>query len=115
MGGTVREAWDLNCPMIGAAGLPEGEAGSFITLSADHVWIDAVKAAEDGSGIILRLHEFAGRRGQVIVHTAGELIFWQETDLMERPEGEDQAGPFEFHIKPYEIKTFLLRLKGEGE
>jgi alpha-mannosidase len=113
-GDTVREAWDLNCPMVGAAGLPEGEAGSFISLSADHVWIDAVKAAEDGTGIILRLHEFAGRRGQVAVHTACELASWQETDLMERPEGEMQTGLIQFHIKPYEIKTFLLRLKGGG-
>jgi alpha-mannosidase len=115
MGGTVREAWDLNCPMIGTAGLPEGEAGSFITFSADHVWVDAVKSAEDGTGIILRLHEFAGRRGQLTVRTAGELVSWKETNLMEQPDGEEQAGPFKFHIKPYEIKTFLLRLRGEEE
>ena len=42
--------------------LPEGEA-SFVEVDSDHAEVTALKKAEDGRGLILRLRETAGRAG----------------------------------------------------
>ncbi|MFB5675412.1 alpha-mannosidase [Paenibacillus terreus] len=109
-GGTVREAWDLNNPLSGI----EGRSGSLsmFSLNCDHVMIDAVKKAEEGERIVIRLHEFAGARGRVEISSGLNVVSWQECDLLERAaDGGPEQGPFSFDIKPYEIKTFLVQLK----
>jgi len=38
------------------------------------------------------------------------IASWQECDLMERPISDEvNNGEIDFYIKPYEIKTFLVR------
>ncbi|TVY07658.1 alpha-mannosidase [Paenibacillus cremeus] len=113
--GTVQEAWSLNNPLTAAIGKPERAALSLVGLAgaaAAHVMIDAVKKAEDQDAVIVRMHEFGGMRGEVQLTSGAPIASWQETDLLERPEGEAQTGaPVVFDIKPYEIKTFLLQLR----
>ncbi|MDF2935984.1 MAG: alpha-mannosidase, partial [Paenibacillaceae bacterium] len=69
-GETAMEAAFLNSPLIAAEGVCPDKAlqpvvcigsGGFPGENA-HVAVDAVKQAEDGSGLIVRLHEFAGLR-----------------------------------------------------
>lgn len=112
-GGTVQAAWALNNPVQALHGKPKtGESLSLFALSGDHVMIDAVKKAEDQDAVIVRLHEFAGIRGEVRLTSDLAIGSWQELDLMERPVGERSENPaVSFFIKPYEIKTFLLDLK----
>lgn len=111
-GGTVQEAWALNNPLTLTEGASAFAGRSLLKLDSSNVMIDAVKKAEDGDGLIVRLHEFTGARGTVRLTSDFPLAGWQETDLMERPIGEMQMQPdVEFHIQPYEIKTFALRLK----
>ncbi|CAG7614164.1 hypothetical protein PAESOLCIP111_01682 [Paenibacillus solanacearum] len=112
--GTVQAAWSLNNPLTAALGAPRQPSMSLLRLSeaaAGHVMIDAVKKAEDHDAIIVRLHEFAGIRGDVRLTSDAAIAGWQETDLMERPIGDvndgDEVACF---IKPYEIKTFLLHV-----
>ncbi|MFZ7946924.1 MULTISPECIES: alpha-mannosidase [Bacillaceae] len=107
-GKTVEKAWDLNDPITAVEGKWTKEA-SFLEATADHVWFDAVKPAYDGNGIIIRLHEFEGRRGKVAINIAENITSWVETNLMEEPMGVASTGPIEFDIKPYEIKTFRIQ------
>lgn len=111
-GSTVRQAWDLNSPLSHLKGKAADEAKSLIQLSADHVMIDAVKKAEDEDRLVLRLHEFTGKRGKVEAGGDWPIESWQECDLMERPVEELHEGEtLSFAIKPYEIKTFLIDMK----
>ncbi len=48
--------------------------------------MDAWKREENGSRVILRFHEFQGRRWEVTVHTCLDVKQWCECNLMEEPE-----------------------------
>nr|WP_254638868.1 alpha-mannosidase [Cohnella sp. GbtcB17] len=110
-GDTVREAWSLNQPLVCALSDSTIKSFSLIDCSSDHVMIDAVKKSEDEDAIVIRLHEFAGSRGQVKLDCGIPIDAWQECDLLERPIAEPQDGSvLEFEIKPYEIRTFLIHL-----
>lgn len=108
-GDTVREAWALNNPLTSKVGISAKPSFSLLQVSNPNVFIDAIKKAEDSDAIIMRLHEYAGGRGQVRLTTALTACSWQECDLMERPSGAIIEGiSLDFEILPYEIKTFLL-------
>ncbi|MBP1913397.1 alpha-mannosidase [Lederbergia galactosidilytica] len=108
---TVEKAWDLNDPVMVLQGEWKDE-NSFLDLHSDHVWVDAVKPAQDGKGVIVRVHEYEGRRGKATVQIHKPVENWIETNLMEESIGEEQQGStIEFKIKPYEIKTFRLQVK----
>lgn len=106
---TVQEAWDLNQPLSFLDGKSIKKSLSLLSLSADYVIVDAVKKAEDGDKVVLRLHEYTGKRGIIEVKSGLHIENWQECDLMERPIGDMVNGNnVQFEIKPYEIKTFLV-------
>lgn len=106
---TVETAWDLNDPLMVVNGKWNGEE-SFLTVKSNHIWVDAIKPAQDGDGYIVRVHEFHGRRGPVEIEFHKPVQTWVETDLMEQAIGEEQAGNvLTFDIKPYEIKTFRIK------
>lgn len=104
---TVEKAWDLNDPVLAVEGKWTKEE-SFIETDAGHVWIDAIKPAFDGNGIIVRLHEYEGRRGKVSLKVQRNIQSWVETDLMEEPVAEASGTPITLEIKPYEIKTIRI-------
>lgn len=103
----VEKAYDLNDPVKVFAGTETKEA-SFLEVDANHVWVDAIKPAYDGNGMIIRLHEYEGRRGNVTLNVLKNNSSWVETDLMEEPIGEYAVSPIKFDIKPYEIKTIRI-------
>jgi alpha-mannosidase len=109
-GGTVQEAWRLNNPLSVCAGAPVKDAFSLLRLSADNVMVDAVKKAEDGDALIVRLHEFAGVRSMVELSSDLKLASIQECNLMEQPMGEAFPADQSFELKPYEIKTFIVHI-----
>ncbi|MEK3854145.1 alpha-mannosidase [Cytobacillus sp. FSL H8-0458] len=104
---TVEKAWELNDPAFTVEGKWAMEE-SFLDTDSDHVWIDAVKPANDGNGMIVRFHEYEGRRGKVLLNIRKDITSWVETNLMEDPLGGEFTGPIELDIKPYEIKTIRI-------
>ncbi|MGO4538066.1 alpha-mannosidase [Paenibacillus sp. 2TAB19] len=111
-----KRGYELNVPLQVVA-VPEGSAAealaeTFAFLSLDHpnVMVEAVKQAEDGDDLIVRLYETAGTR----VHTALRLgcearEAWQ-ADLMEN---KLEAMPIEGNeirltFAPFEIITLRL-------
>ncbi|UOQ45585.1 alpha-mannosidase [Halobacillus salinarum] len=107
---TVQEAWALNNPLTCREG--QSLSSSLFHVNSGHVWIDAVKKAEDEDEIIVRMHEFTGARSNVEVTSDYHITSWQECNLMERPvDSEPSQGAFHFEIKPYEIRTFRVALK----
>lgn len=107
-GGVVQEAWELNNPLRSVPGQLEGEPLFFI--EGKHVLIDAIKRSEDGSHVVLRLHEYAGSRIQVRIESAYPIESWQECNLMEEPQEAWREDDLAFQIKPYEIRTFRINM-----
>ena len=97
--------------MTAFAGSWKGSRESAVRLDGDFVEVDAVKRAENGDEIVLRFHEYTGRRGRVRLETAWSSAAWCECNLMEEPCTDWQEGSVEVEVTPYEIKTLLFRMK----
>lgn len=126
-GQTVRKGWELNCPLLAIVNLPGRDADdddaprasdhtaqlSYIRPDNPNIVLDTVKTAEDGDGIILRFYECNGSRGPVNVDTVFPLDSLDECDLLEMSEQrlEIRNCSFSFSIKPFEVRTFRLRIR----
>jgi alpha-mannosidase len=112
-GETVREAYGLNVPLLVAATSSAPGAGaqavSYVTVDGPAM-LEALKPAEDGNGVIMRLYEPNGGRGKVTVthHLPGATVV--ACNMVE--EGAEpvpsEAGKFSFEIKPFAVRTFRL-------
>lgn len=110
-GNTVQEGWKLNNPLTFANGAAHQSEFSLFNTNVDHVMIDAVKKAEDDYNIVLRVHEFTGSRGNIEINSGLKVTSWQEANLLEQGFGEViKDDKITCEIKPYEIKSFLIKL-----
>jgi alpha-mannosidase len=79
------------------------------------VVVEAVKAADNRSGdLVLRLYEALGGRARAVVTPGVAITAAAEADLLERPRPEcpviDFAdGRFELELRPFEVRTLILR------
>ena len=111
------EAFALNLPPVVVASNGSGKLASelsFINFGANsNIQLDCFKPAQEGNGIVLRVYETSQCRGTIEVSTALPFTTAIETDMLERPMGEEaipvENGKFSFDIKPFEVKTFLLK------
>ena len=114
--GTVREAHLLNAPLVAARGgcceAKEYKPQSFLSIESPTAVVDAVKGAEDGNGLIVRVYEAGGARGRAKMNLGFAASGAFACDLMENDENEVEivGGAIAFAIKPYEIKTFRITL-----
>lgn len=108
-GRTVEEAWAINQPLSVVKG-NKGMNRLFTLESEESVYIDAVKLAEDGNGMIIRVHDHLGSKRTLSFKPLFRCTKWNETNLMEK----DMTHPLEiqgnitFDLNPYEIKTIRI-------
>jgi len=116
-GQTDWQAYRLSTPLIAFA--TERHAGalgrSFSLLSVDdpHVRVLALKKAEVSDEVIVRLVEMDGKPApQVRVRFAGPIVAAREVNGQELPAGSASItdGALETSFKPYQPRTFALRL-----
>jgi hypothetical protein len=84
---------------------------SYFRLDRPNLVIEAVKRAEDGDGIIVRLYEAYRRRGTARLIVNGLCSRASRTDLLER-DVEDlpvHGGSITLDYRPFEIITLRLR------
>lgn len=113
---TVKEAYELNYPLKTV--ITQNNTGqqpqqkSFIDVEAESTILETVKKAEAADELILRFYEYGKQRDKVRVSLGQELKKVSECNLMEEDTAELAAGvdDFEFNIKPFEIKTFKVKL-----
>ncbi|MBO4262253.1 MAG: alpha-mannosidase, partial [Clostridia bacterium] len=108
----VRQAYALNDPLIliKSAYNTISEGFSLVDCDANNVIVDAVKPAEDGKGVIIRLHENSNCRTDCTLSfgiKAKDVYF---ADMLEnKSERLDFSdGKIKFRIMPYEIITLYL-------
>ncbi|MBJ6362459.1 alpha-mannosidase [Paenibacillus sp. GCM10012307] len=126
-----RRGYELNVPLFVAGGKKSGNesatsgevsAGGSGTrrelewLSVDHpnVMVEAVKKAEDSGDIVIRLYEYAGTTANAHFSFGLPCLEAWETNLMEETIAsaplELNSNGFELALRPFEIKTILLKI-----
>ncbi|MDQ3514563.1 MAG: glycosyl hydrolase-related protein [Chloroflexota bacterium] len=128
-GGVVTEALSLNSPLVAVAVTGGGEAtapgdgpaagsgqAGFVTLAAGlPLSLGSLKGAEDGDGLILRLHEPHGARGAVTLRFATAPASVEVVNLLEVPVDREDAAPDQsgdtvtLAVRPFEVVTLRLR------
>ena len=112
--GTVQEAYKLNQPAYATRGELKNTGKSFISTDKDNIIIETVKPAENGDGIIVRLYDCENSLTKAtLTFVEGMLESVEECNLMEEKEADIEAcgNSFTVSVKPYEIKTYRVRLK----
>ena len=113
--GTIAQAHDLNAPLR-ATLLPGCGGGRpaqkrLLEVDTPALRLSALKRAEDGEGIVLRLYEAHGGRGMASlkVEGLGAAKAWQ-VNLLEEAEEEWrlQEGRLRFPFGPYQVLSFRL-------
>jgi alpha-mannosidase len=80
-----------------------------------HVIVETVKPAEDGDGLMVRLYEAHNQRGHGTLTFATSILSAHECNLLEEPINDVccQGNSLSFQVRPFEIKTFRVRLTAE--
>lgn len=109
--GTVQESYKVNQPAYAVAGGEAGKCCSYASVDKSNVILETVKQAEDGNGTVLRLYECENARTKAALRVPTGVSRAYSTNLLEEIEEELPVldGKVAFTIKPYEIKTILLR------
>ena len=104
------QAEDLNQPLYPMKGRHGAACGRMFCWEADNVIVDAVKPAEDGNGIILRVHECRGKRVSFLLQSEWRLADYQECNLLEEPVKDVQPyrDGIPVELRPFEIKTWRI-------
>jgi alpha-mannosidase len=119
-GETVQRAYELNVPpkFVAAkstvnSSLPKSL--SLLAVDAPNLVVETVKKAEDDDSIVVRLYEAYNQRGTTTITFASHVSSAKAVNLMEdEPDGDDptiHGAQIKFAYKPYEIKTFKVKLK----
>ncbi|PKP61883.1 alpha-mannosidase [Candidatus Atribacteria bacterium HGW-Atribacteria-1] len=115
-GQTTKEAYELNYPLL-AINL-ENEGGnlptkcSLINVEASSVILATIKKAEDDDSLILRFYEYGNQCDMARVNFYLEVKEIIECNLMENEikKVDFKDNELKFEIKPYEIKTFKIKI-----
>ncbi len=127
-GETVRHAYLFNMPAAArllpgtsstgnepatAAALPA--ARSLVATDRPGLVIETVKPAEDGDGLIVRLYDAYGTRGEGTLTFARPIASAQETNMLEEPvsTASFEGRALRVAVRPYGISTFRIRLASE--
>jgi alpha-mannosidase len=110
---TQAQAAALNQPVHVRGGAPlKGAAGAPITLSGGVAVVDAVKRAEDGNDIVVRLHECGGGSQRIFMRTSLPIESIRPCDALELPVGNAfSPDAWACELSPFEMKSFRLALK----
>jgi alpha-mannosidase len=110
VGKTVNAGYELNVPLKAIAGRSSYSNDSYAQISCKNVIIDTIKCAEDGRGIVIRVYESSGIRGNTRISLSIAPMEVYECNLMEEDGDliQTDGNSFDFYIKPFEIKTFRI-------
>ncbi|MFT3984878.1 MAG: glycoside hydrolase family 38 C-terminal domain-containing protein [Lachnospiraceae bacterium] len=117
--GTAEEAYCFNNPIYADVCSQKGsksakECMPIIETEAPNVIVEAIKQAESGDGIIVRLYEYHNCYSEISCRLCGDIIGVEECDMLERKKGKLflDNNIVSMTLKPYEIKTIRLIRRG---
>lgn len=115
--GTVAHAYELNNPM--KVVVKENQGGfldksySFLRTNLDNVVIETAKMGEEDETLVVRLFEYCNKRNSGSLFCGEKILKAFQCDMLEQEEASLEHTEHEifFSVKPFEIKTFKIRLK----
>jgi alpha-mannosidase len=116
-GAITRQAQEINEPLLAAQGSVEkAESPSWVSVDKDGLFISAVKAAEDGEGVIVRLYEVDGQPTDAALRLWAPVVSAVATDMLEQGDTalETDGATVKLHFSPWEIKTIRVHLHAIG-
>jgi alpha-mannosidase len=110
--GVVEEAFALNSPLVAVPG--GAQAGDFGLAAVEGLplALGGLKLAEDGEGVILRLHEPRGARGEATLRFARSIEGVERSNLLEEPESgpvEVEGSVVRLAVRPFEVVSLRVR------
>jgi alpha-mannosidase len=110
---TARRARELNVPLVIREGLSSTPLPSLLGPLPPALFLDAVKRAEEGEEIVLRLHEGHGSTTRAQVQVGFTVDQAWECDLLERAvkKLKPVRSRIQLRFTPYEIKTLRLKVR----
>jgi alpha-mannosidase len=115
-GEVVRRGLELNVPLLAVpaethAG-PGPAQGSLASPDRPNVIVEALKKAEDGDDLILRVYESHGARGPVSIALGLPVKSALECNGMEEATGpaDLREGVLRCDVRPWQIRSFRLRV-----
>lgn len=115
-----RSGWEFNRPLVvrqvkaHPGDLPP--RWGLLQVSQNNVIVSALKPGPGGA-VVLRVYEAAGRRTESVkIKLNAAIVSAADANLMEDFRGEIPLtdGSLQFHLRPYEIKTFKLRVRADA-
>lgn len=112
-----RAGWEFNHPLV--ARKTSTHSGSLpshwglLDVSQNNVVVSTLKPGAHGT-VVLRVYEASGRKSSAVtVKMNATIVAASEANLMEDSGGAIQVSDntFQFDLRPYEIKTFKLKLQ----
>ena len=107
---TIDEGILLNQPVKAVEGKTEEHIRRIIRKTGDGVKIDAVKTAEDGDGIIVRMHECLGGREKAVLTSEYGIRAYAECNLLEEYEERKNGEEIHADFRPFQIRCFRIWL-----
>ncbi len=116
-GDTDWQAQELNAPLIAFSSSSHpgalGKTFSLLHVDQRHVYVSAVKKAEESNDVVIRLIEMRGEKAPALhVKFAGAITSAREINGQEQPVGPATVvkGELETSLVPYGIRTFAVKL-----
>ncbi|MDQ4128458.1 MAG: glycosyl hydrolase-related protein [Actinomycetota bacterium] len=111
----VEEAFALNSPLFAAQGQPSGELPTefgLVSTEGLQVALGSLKMAEDGRGLVLRVYEPRGARGECALRFARGVGRAERANLLEDEQGsvEVRDGAVRLELRPFEVVTLRVEL-----
>jgi len=113
-GGTINEAILLNRPLVAFDSLGGGklpESYSLVTCDKENIIVETVKQAENGDGIVVRLHDEWNRKASVTLKFGFDAKKVYITDMLENviEEVPVTENTVKLNVSNFEIVTLLIR------
>lgn len=112
-GGTAKEGYMLNMPLVCIDKAADRESFSFVSTDKSNIVVETVKYAEDNDDIIIRAYENSGAStsAEFTLGINAESVCL--TDMTEKNplQLEFDKNTFRLDFKPYEINTVRVRTK----
>lgn len=112
---TVEQAYNLNVPLVSLlqgknTAISPLNKNSLLSCNKTNCFIEVIKKAEDGNGLIVRMYENKNSQVKAEITSGRKLKEVYECNLLEEKERKLDADEHTFMciFKPYEIKTFRL-------
>ena len=90
-----------------------GKSGSLLTSSSDQVEVQAIKRAEDGDGVIVRLRELTGKpASNVTLKMSSMIVNAEKVDGQERPLGKATVknGALVADVRGFSLASYRVRV-----